>query len=128
MDAFASGDISSEEVNEAMDELTKVSMMDSEATVLDMSKISVPGEGCEGMDYNIPTKQVKSDSQVGKEDIVEVVGGIDVDALDISSDSPVLIEDAKNVYQSLVTLAQSMSESLIGPSGNMRSTKIGRAS
>ena len=116
MDAFANGDISPEEVNKAMDELTRVSMMKSEATVLDMSKISVPGEGCEGMDYNnIPTKQ--SDSQVGKEDTVEVVGGIDVDALDIASDSPVLIEDAKNVYQSLVTLAQSTSEALIGPSG-----------
>jgi len=116
MDAFTNGDISPEEVNKAMDELTKVSMMKSEGTVLDMSKISVPGEGCEGMDYNnIPTKQ--SDSQVGKEDTVEVVGGIDVDALDIASDSPVLIEDAKNVYQSLVTLAQSTSEALIGPTG-----------
>ena len=118
MDAFTNGDISPEEVNKAMDELTKVSMMKSEAALLDMSKISVPGEGCEGMDYTtIPTKQVKSDSQVGKEDTVEVVGGIDVDALDIASDSPVLIEDAKNVYQSLVTLAQSTSEALIGPSG-----------
>jgi len=118
MDAFTNGDIGPEEVNKAMDELTKVSMLKSEAALLDMSKISVPGEGCEGMDYNnIPTKQVKSDSQVGKEDTVEVVGGIDVDALNIASDSPILIEDAKNVYQSLVTLAQSTSEALIGPSG-----------
>jgi len=118
MDAFTNGDISPEEVNKAMDELTKVSMMKSEAALLDMSKISVPGEGCEGMDYNaIPTKHVKSNSQVGKEDTIEVVGGIDVDALNIASDSPILIEDAKNVYQSLVTLAQSTSEALIGPSG-----------
>ena len=48
---------------------------------------------------------------------MEVVGGIDVNALDVASDAPVRLEDAESAYQSLVKMAQSMSDALIGPNG-----------
>jgi len=126
LDLLDQGVIGSKEVNAAMEALSKVSMMPSmsEAMVLDVNKIRLPGEGCEGMDYT-PLKQEEHDLEVEdgveeeeapneEEEIVEVVGGIDVDALEIASDAPVRLEDAQIAYDGLLKLAQSTSEVLVG--------------
>ena len=55
---------------------------------------------------------------------MEVVGGIDVNALDVASDAPVRLEDAESAYQSLVKLAQSLSDALIGPNGATSQTWV----
>ena len=98
------------QVNEALTSLSNVSMMPALARVLDVTQIAVPGEGCEGKDY-IPLEVEEEEEE--DENIV-VVGGMDVDALDYASDVPVRWEDAQTAYDSLVKLAQSTSEALMG--------------
>lgn len=114
------GEISPTEVNEVVGTLSEVSMIpETSAMVLDMAKISVPGEGCEGMDY-VPLKPKEEEgvADFSKEDeTVDVVGGIDVNALDVASDAPVRLEDAQTAYQSLLKLSQAMSETLVGETG-----------
>ena len=133
------GEISPTEVNAVMDALARVSMLkDAAASVLDVEQITLPGEGCEGVDYvplNIDIEEVdveeddddddveeEADLELQEEDanegdIVEVVGAIDVDALDVASDVPVRLEDAQSVYESLLRLSQTTSEALLGESG-----------
>eukprot|EP00986_Skeletonema_menzelii_P005019 scaffold1766_cov142-Skeletonema_menzelii.AAC.1 len=104
------GSASQHEVNAALRSLSDASMVPISAMVLDATDIHVPGEGCKGKDYNHLV--------TGKENIgVDVVGGVDVDALDVASDAPLLLEDAQSAYNSLVALAQSTSEALLGPTG-----------
>mmetsp|Transcript_25834 Transcript_25834/g.42002 ORF Transcript_25834/g.42002 Transcript_25834/m.42002 type:complete len:1006 (+) Transcript_25834:121-3138(+) len=104
------GSASQHEVNAALRSLSDASMVPISAMVLDATDIHVPGEGCKGNDYNHLV--------TGKENIgVDVVGGVDVDALDVASDAPLLLEDAQSAYNSLVALAQSTSEALLGPTG-----------
>lgn len=104
------GSASQNEVNAALRSLSEASMVTVSAAALDVTEIHVPGEGCKGKDY-VPLA-------TGKEHIeVDVVGGVDVDALDVASDAPLLLEDAQNAYDSLVALAQSTSETLVGPTG-----------
>ena len=129
LDSFANGGIiSPSEMNAALETLAKVSMMKSDVNLVDMSKINVPGEGCEGMDY-ISTKDVNNKGDTGKGsaqqgETIEVVGGVDLDALDVASDAPVLLEDAESAYQSLLQLAQSMNEALFGPAGASTHAKL----
>ena len=100
------------DVNAALRSLSKASMIPYSAMAVDTAQIHIPGEGCEGKDYIIPP------SEIDKENIVvDVVGGVDVEALDIASDAPLLPEDAQTAYESLVKFAQSTSEALIGPVG-----------
>eukprot|EP00985_Skeletonema_marinoi_P013982 scaffold7015_cov134-Skeletonema_marinoi.AAC.3 len=104
------GSASQHEVNAALRSLSEASMVPVSAMVVDVADIHVPGEGCKGKDY--------TPLATGKENIeVDVVGGVDVDALDVASDAPLLLEDAQSAYDSLVALAQSTSEALVGPAG-----------
>jgi len=104
------GSASQNEVNAALLSLSEESMIPVSATALDLSDIHIPGEGCKGKEY---TPLVTS-----KENIeVDVVGGVDVDALDVASDAPLSLEDAENAYDSLVALAQSTSEAVFGHTG-----------
>lgn len=98
------------EVNAALRLLSEASMVPFSAMAVDVADIHVPGEGCKGKDYTPLT--------TGKENVVvDVVGGVDVDALDVASDAPLLLEDAQSAYDGLVAFAQSTSEALIGPTG-----------
>jgi len=104
------GSASQHEVNAALRSLSEASMVPVSAMVVDVADIHVPGERCKGKDY--------TPLATGKENIeVDVVGGVDVDALDVASDAPLLLEDAQSAYDSLVALAQSTSEALVGPAG-----------
>jgi len=114
------GEIGPTEVNQVVGTLSEVSMIPgTSAMILDVAKISVPGEGCEGMDY-VPLKPEEEEglSDFSKEDeTVDVVGGIDVNALDFASDAPVRFEDAQTAYQRLLKLSQATSETLVGETG-----------
>jgi hypothetical protein len=100
------------DVNAALRSLSEASMIPYSAMAVDTTQIHVPGEDCEGKDYIIPP------SEINKENIVvDVVGGVDVEALDIASDAPLLPEDALSAYDNLIEFAQSTSEALIGPAG-----------
>jgi glutaredoxin 3 len=100
------------DVNAALRSLSEASMIPYSAMAVDTAQIRVPGEGCEGKDYIIPP------SEINKENIVvDVVGGVDVEALDIASDAPLLPEDALSAYDNLIEFAQFTSEALIGPAG-----------
>ncbi|KAL7533734.1 hypothetical protein ACHAXR_008609 [Thalassiosira sp. AJA248-18] len=116
LDLLDQGAIGSVAVNEAISALSKVSMVpDTTAMVLDVDKITVPGEGCEGMDY-LPLKPEKEEVEEvsEQEEIVDVVGAVDVNALDVASDAPVRLEDAQSAHESLLKLSKSTSESLVG--------------
>ncbi|KAL7452863.1 hypothetical protein ACHAWC_004579 [Mediolabrus comicus] len=100
------------DVNAALRSLSEASMIPYSAMAVDTAQIHVPGEGCEGKDYITPP------SETNKENIVvDVVGGVDVEALDIASDAPLFHEDALSAYDNLIEFAQSTSEALIGPAG-----------
>ena len=102
------GSASQHEANAALRSLSTASMVPVSAMAVDVADIHVPGEGCDGKDYTPLT--------TGKENVVvDVVGGVDVDALDVASDAPLLLEDARSAYDSLATFAQSTSEAIIGP-------------
>jgi len=105
-----SGSARHHEVNAALRTLSEASMVPFSAIAVDVTDIHVPGEGCKGADY-IPLS-------CGRDNVVvDVVGGVDVDALDVANDAPLLLEDAQSAYNSLVAFAQSTIEALIGPSG-----------
>lgn len=64
----------------------------------------------------LPSWAAKGEGDGEEEEIVEVVGGIDIDALDIAGDRPVRLEDARSAYESLLKLAQESADSLVSPS------------
>eukprot|EP01082_Thalassiosira_pseudonana_P003020 g3155.t1 g3155 contig12:1530366-1533167(+) len=112
------GDVNA--VNDALDVLSRLSLVPASAKVLDVSTISIIGEGCEGKDYipeNGVAEELKMTLDVDEEDEVVVVGGIDVEALDNTSDAPVRNEDAQNAYMSLMKFAQSSVAALVGAQG-----------
>lgn len=139
IDLLGQGKIGPNEINSAMGALSEVSMMqNAEAVVMDVGKIQLPSEGCDGMDY-IPLDQQKEVIEVDEEEesedeeeesededevIVEVVGGIDMTALDYASDAPVRLEDAQSAYDDLLKLAKHsvklLVETAAGPSSHAK--------
>ena len=104
-DGFARDDI-----NMALAQLSESSLVPFSAKVFDAVDIQFPGEGCKGKDY-IPMT-------AGKENVdIDVVEGVDIDALDLAGDIPLVMDDARTAYDSLISLAQSTSESLMGSAG-----------
>ena len=113
------GELSIVEFNEVLRGLSKASMVPASSTLLDVSKIHLPGEGCKGSDYIIPEKEdtiIEDDNEEDEEEVA-VVGGMDVNALDFASDTPVQFKDAQTARDNLLNLAQSTAEALIAPNG-----------
>jgi hypothetical protein len=109
LDLLDQGRVGPSEVNEEISKLSKLSKVPFEAMVLDTTKIIVPGEGCEGMDY---TPLERLDEVSDEEKAVVVARAINVGALDPASDAPILLEEAQAVYEELLKLAQSKHELL----------------
>ena len=109
MDKLSAGDIDHEETNSVLIKLSEASLIGFPARILDTSTIIIPGEGCTGKDYSV-VKNVY-DTQ-DKE--IDVVGGIDIEALDNAGDAPVRAEHAQAVYKNLMKYAQSTLASLMG--------------
>ncbi len=107
LDLLDQGETDPSETNAKLSLLSEVSKVPLNAMVLDTTKIIVPGEGCEGMDY-VPLKRV--DEVDVEEEAVKISRGINVDALDPASDAPILIEDAQNVYEELLQLIKSQND------------------
>jgi hypothetical protein len=82
---------------------------------LDASKIIFPGESCTEKDYISSIAQ--EDVTPTHDEEIDVVGGIDMEALDYASDLPVRVEDAHAVFASLMNFVNSTAASLIGQSG-----------
>ncbi|KAL3811052.1 hypothetical protein ACHAXA_004563 [Cyclostephanos tholiformis] len=107
LDLLDQGKIGSWETNAKLSVLSEVSKVPLNAMVLDATKIIVPGEDCEGMDY-VPLKRV--DKVGDEEEVIKVGRGINVDALDPASDAPILFEDAQKVYEDLLELVKSQND------------------
>ncbi|EJK47597.1 hypothetical protein THAOC_33671 [Thalassiosira oceanica] len=120
MDGLEQGTVSPEQVNDALDELARVSLVKAEAKALDVSQIVIPGDDCEGQDYTLLEAEEIITFEPGDvfeeehdAETIEVIGAIaiDVEALDYASDAPVRMEDAQIAFENLVHYAQSTSES-----------------
>eukprot|EP00804_Cyclotella_cryptica_P027662 CCRYP_010285-RA/>CCRYP_010285-RA protein AED:0.06 eAED:0.06 QI:1083/1/1/1/1/1/2/362/549 len=115
MDQFVEGEIDSTLMNTVLSDLSKSSMIGVSARILDKSKINLPGESCTEEDYvSFVAQEVASTTH---EEEIDVVGGIDVEALDYASDAPVRVEDAHAVFDSLMNFANFTARSLMGQSG-----------
>ncbi|KAL7471658.1 hypothetical protein ACHAXS_011956 [Conticribra weissflogii] len=126
MEGLFEGELEVEEANEVLEDLERVSLVGgSKGRVLDVDEIVVPGEGCEGMDYILPAvleeagedldmeAEQEEEEEEEEEEAVVVVGGIDVQALDLASDALVRYEDAQNAFKSLIDLAEETKDALI---------------
>jgi hypothetical protein len=109
MDLLVGGEVHQDQMNKALNDLSAASLIGAPARVLDTTKIIIPGEPYKGKDYisPIPTGDTTQEE-------VDVVGGIDVEALDTASDAPVRSEDAQAAFVSLMKYAQTTASSLIG--------------
>ncbi|KAL7483911.1 hypothetical protein ACHAW6_009554 [Cyclotella cf. meneghiniana] len=115
MDQFDEGEIDQTRMNAALNDLSKSSMMGVSPRVLDTYQIIFPGESCTEKDYVASIAQ--EDVTPTQEEEIDVVGGIDVEALDYASDVPVRVNDAHAVFASLMNFVNSTATSLIGQSG-----------
>lgn len=112
MDQLVKGDEDNDvearnQMNSALDILSQRSPVKSAARILDTSKYMLPGENCIGQDYKHPIeKSHESDS-------IDVVGGIDITALDNASDAPIRGEEAYSAFGHLMKYAQSTVTSLV---------------
>ena len=111
-DLLQRGAVASNEANEAISALSKASMVSVETAVLDA--MALPGEGCEDLDYAPMHSKESNESDASPEGVVEVVGGIDVDAVDLASDTPVRLEEVQIAYDDLVRLSEATTETLVG--------------
>jgi hypothetical protein len=109
MQNFIDGEIDQAEMNSVLDKLSQSSLIGAPARILDASKIALPGESCGGKDYSHTAME-----NLQKDEEIDVVGGIDIEALDNASDAPVRSENAHAAYGSLMNYAQSTVTSLFG--------------
>ncbi|KAL3787146.1 hypothetical protein ACHAWO_010704 [Cyclotella atomus] len=109
MHDFIDGKIDQAEINSALDKLSQSSLIGAPARILDETKIVLPGESCKGKNYiHTAMENLQTDEKI------DVVGGIDIEALDNASDAPVRSEDAHAAYGSLMKYAQATVASLFG--------------
>ena len=95
------------QMNSALGVLSKYSPVKSAARILDTSKWVLPGENCIGRDYKPPIKESNDD------DSIDVVGGIDITALDNASDAPIRGEEAYSAFGHLMKYAQGTVTALV---------------
>ena len=109
MDQYTKGEIDQEQMNLVLQRLSSSSLVGASARIIDPSKLTVPGEECAGKDYVHAAMENSP-----RDDKIEVVGGIDIEALDNASDAPVRLEEAQAAFRSLMHYVQSTVTLLVG--------------
>lgn len=109
MEKFVQGEIDHAQMNSVLHKLSRSSLIGAPARILDTSAISLPLESCVNKDYTHTVMKI-----VNKDEEIDVVGGIDIEALDNASDSPVRTKDARAAFNTLLKQAQSRVASLVG--------------